>query len=114
MNRKHEPKNDFFYSFVMFAMFAVVVFSVAAEFIDRHPEASFVDTNEALEAREMAANADAHDLCSSARELEVEMDREGPTSQWRSHPLVWLPAYRCVNDNVRNAARPRAPAASAA
>lgn len=62
MNRKHEPKNDFFYSFVMFAMFAVVVFNVAAEFIDRHPEASFVDTNEALEPRAMAANADAQDV----------------------------------------------------
>jgi hypothetical protein len=60
MKRKHEQKNDFFYSFVMFAMFAVVVFTVAAEFIDRHPEASFVDTNEAIGPREMAANADAH------------------------------------------------------
>ncbi len=60
MKRKHEAKNDFFYAFVMFAMFAVVVFNVAAEFLDRHPEAFFVDTNEAVEPRVMAANADAH------------------------------------------------------
>jgi hypothetical protein len=62
MKRKHEQKNDFFYSFVIFAMFAVVVFNVAAEFIDRHPEAFFVDTNEALEPREISANADACDF----------------------------------------------------
>ncbi len=31
MKRKHEAMNDFFYAFVMFAMFAVVVFNVAAE-----------------------------------------------------------------------------------
>ena len=43
MKRKHEAKNDFFYAFVMFAMFAVVVFNVAAEFFDRYPEAVFVD-----------------------------------------------------------------------
>ena len=60
MKRKHVAKNDFFYAFVMFAMFAVVVFNVAAEFFDRNPEAFFVDTNEAVEPREMAANADAH------------------------------------------------------
>ena len=60
MKHKHEAKNDFFYAFVMFAMFAVVVFNVAAEFFHRYPEAYFVDTNEAAEAREMAANADAH------------------------------------------------------
>jgi hypothetical protein len=60
MKRKHEQKNDFFYSFVMLAMFVVVVFNVAAKFIDGHPEASFVDTNETFEPREMAANADAH------------------------------------------------------
>ena len=43
----------------MFAMFAVVVFNVAAEFIDRHPEAFFVDTDRGSEPRAMAANADA-------------------------------------------------------
>jgi len=66
MNRKHEPKNDFFYSLVMFAMFAVVVFSVAAEFIDRHPEAFFVDTNEALKPRELAANVDVRAIAANA------------------------------------------------
>ena len=60
MKRKHEAKNDFFYAFVMFAMFAVVVFNVAAEFFDRNPEAFFVDFNEAVEPRVMAAEADAH------------------------------------------------------
>jgi len=60
MKRKHEAKNDFFYAFVMFAMFAVVVFSVAAEFFEHHPEAYFVDFNEAVEPHVMAANADAH------------------------------------------------------
>jgi hypothetical protein len=60
MKRKHEAKNDFFYAVVMFAMFAVMMFNVAAEFFHRYPEAYFVDTNEAGEAREMAANADAH------------------------------------------------------
>jgi hypothetical protein len=59
MKRKPEAKNDFFYAFVMFAMFAVVVFNVTAEFFDRHPEAFFVDTDEAAESRAMAANADA-------------------------------------------------------
>jgi hypothetical protein len=60
MKRKHEAKNDFFYAFVMFAMFTVVVFNVAAEFFDRFPEAYFVDFNEAVEPRVMAADADAH------------------------------------------------------
>jgi hypothetical protein len=59
MNRKHEAKNDFFYAFVMFAMFAVVVFNVAAEFYAVFPEAYFVDFNEAREPRVMAAKADA-------------------------------------------------------
>jgi hypothetical protein len=41
-------------------MFAVVVFNVAAEFVARYPEAYFVDTNEAVEPRVMAAEADAY------------------------------------------------------
>jgi hypothetical protein len=60
MERKHEAKNDFFYAFVMFAMFAVAVFNVAAEFFHRYPEAYFVDFNEAVAPRVMAAEADAH------------------------------------------------------
>lgn len=60
MKRKHEAKNDFFYAFVMFAMFAVVVFNVAAEFVERYPEAYFVDFNEAVEPHVMAARADAY------------------------------------------------------
>jgi hypothetical protein len=60
MERKHEAKNDFFYAFVMFAMFAVAVFNVAAEFFHRYPEAYFVDFNEAVQPRVMAAKADAH------------------------------------------------------
>jgi len=60
MKRKHEAKNDFFYAFAMFAMFAVVVFNVAAQFLDNRPEACLVDFNEAVEPRVMAAEADAH------------------------------------------------------
>jgi len=60
MNRKPEAKNDFFYALVIFAMFAVVVFNVAAEFFAHYPEAYFVDFNEAVEPRVMAAEADAH------------------------------------------------------
>jgi hypothetical protein len=59
MERKREAKNDFFYAVVMFAMFAVVVFNVAAEFVAKYPEAYFVDFNEAVEPRVMAAEADA-------------------------------------------------------
>ena len=57
---KREAKNDFFYAFVMFAMFAVMVFNVAAEFFALYPEAYFVDFNEAVEPREMAVKANAH------------------------------------------------------
>jgi len=60
MYRKRDAKNDFFYAFVMFAVFAVVVFNVAAEFVAYYPEAYFVDFNEADEARVMVAEADAH------------------------------------------------------
>jgi hypothetical protein len=60
MNRKHEAKNDFFYAFVMVAMFAVVVFNVAAAVFEYRPEAYFVDLNGADEPRVMAAEADAH------------------------------------------------------
>ena len=60
MKRKHEAKNDFFYAFVMFAMFAVVVFNVAVEFFEHHPEAYLVDFNEAVEPHVMAAKSDAH------------------------------------------------------
>ena len=61
MNRKHRAKkDDFFYAFVMFAMFAVVVFNVAAEFVANDPEAFFVDFNEAVAPRVMVAKADAH------------------------------------------------------
>jgi hypothetical protein len=59
MNRKRDAKNDFFYAFVMFAMFAVVVFNVAAEFYAHFPEAYFVDFSEAEAPRVMAAEADA-------------------------------------------------------
>jgi hypothetical protein len=58
--KRNEAKNDFFYAFVMFAMFAVVVFNVAAEFVARYPEAYFVDFNEAVAPRVMAAKADAY------------------------------------------------------
>jgi hypothetical protein len=60
MYRKRDAKNDFFYAFVMFAMFAVVVFNVAAEFAALVPEAYFVDFNEAVQPRLMLAEADAH------------------------------------------------------
>jgi len=60
MDRKYEAKNDFFYACVMFAMFAVAVFNVAAEFYQRYPEAYFVDFNEAAQPRVMFAKADAH------------------------------------------------------
>jgi hypothetical protein len=59
MYRKREAKNDFFYALVMFAMFAVVVFNVAAEFVARHPEAYFVYIDEAAQPRVMAAEVDA-------------------------------------------------------
>ena len=58
--KRNEAKNDFFYAFVMFAMFAVVVFNVAAEVFARYPEAYFVDFNEAVAPRVMAAKADAY------------------------------------------------------
>jgi hypothetical protein len=58
--KRNEAKNDFFYAFVIFAMFAVVVFNVAAEFFARYPEAYFVDFNEAVEPRVMVAKADVH------------------------------------------------------
>lgn len=60
MYRKRDAKNDFFYGLVLFAVFAVVVFNVAAEFVAHFPEAYFVDFNEAVEPRVMAAEADAH------------------------------------------------------
>ena len=84
MKRKHEQKNDFFYSFVMFAMFAVVVFSVAAEFVDRHPEAFFVDTNEALEPREMVANVGDSSVASGrgSPSYSVERTRRFVASIW--------------------------------
>lgn len=59
MDRKRDAKNDFFYAFVMVAMFAVVVFNVVAGFYAHFPEAYFVDFNEAVAPRVMAANADA-------------------------------------------------------
>jgi hypothetical protein len=34
-----EPKNDFFYGLVIFAMLAVLVFSVAAGYLDRNGRA---------------------------------------------------------------------------
>lgn len=60
MYRKRDAKNDFFYALVMFAMFAVVVFNVAAEFAALVPEAYFVDFNEATRPLLMVAEADAH------------------------------------------------------
>jgi hypothetical protein len=60
MYRKRDAKNDFFYALVMFAMFAVVVFNVAAEFAALVPEAHFVDFDEAVQPRLMLAEADAH------------------------------------------------------
>jgi hypothetical protein len=59
MKRKLEAKNDLFYAFVMFAMFAVAMPNVAAEFFHRYPEAFFVDFNQAVEPRVMAAEVDA-------------------------------------------------------
>ena len=59
MKRKPEAKNDLFYAFVMFAMFAVALLNVAAEFFHRYPEAFFVDFNQAVEPRVMAAEVDA-------------------------------------------------------
>jgi len=58
--KRNEAKNDFFYAFVMFAMFAVVVFNVAAEFVARYPEAYFVGFNEAAAPRVMTTKADAY------------------------------------------------------
>jgi DNA-directed RNA polymerase specialized sigma24 family protein len=60
MYRKRDAKNDFFYAFVMFAMFAVVVFNVAAELVALVPEAYFADFDEAARPRLMLAEADAH------------------------------------------------------
>jgi hypothetical protein len=60
MYRKREAKNDFFYACVVFAMFAAVVFNVAAEFVAHFPEVYFVDVDEASRPRVMAAKADAH------------------------------------------------------
>jgi hypothetical protein len=60
MFRKHGAKNDFFYALVMFAMFAVAVFNIVAEFYAHFPEAYFVDFNGVDEPRVMAAEADAH------------------------------------------------------
>lgn len=60
MYRKRDAKNDFFYAFVMFAVFAVVVFNVAAEFVAYFPEAYFVDFDEADRPRVVVAEADAH------------------------------------------------------
>ena len=57
---KRDEKNDFFYAFVLFAVFAVVVFNVAAEFVAHFPEAYFVDFNEADRPRVVVAEADAH------------------------------------------------------
>ena len=59
MYRKRDAKNDFFYGLVLFAVFAVVVFNVAAE-LAHFPEAYFVDFNEAVQPRLMVAKADAH------------------------------------------------------
>jgi hypothetical protein len=60
MYRKRDAKNDFFYALVVFAVFAVVVFNVAAEFAALVPEAYFVDFNEAVRPLLMLAEADAH------------------------------------------------------
>ena len=60
MYRKRDAKNDFFYGLVLCAVFAVVVFNVAAEFAAHLPEAYFVDFNEAVQPRLMVAEADAH------------------------------------------------------
>ena len=60
MYRKRDAKNDFFYGLVLFAVFAVVVFNIAAELVAHFPEAYFVDFNEAVQPRQMVAEADAH------------------------------------------------------
>ena len=43
MKRKHEAKNDFFYAFVMFAMFAVVVVQCRGGVLRSLSRAYFVD-----------------------------------------------------------------------
>lgn len=60
MYRKYEAKEDFFYACVVFAMLAVMVVSVAVEFFAIYPEAYSVYFDEAVEPREMAAEADVH------------------------------------------------------
>jgi hypothetical protein len=59
MKRKRDAKNDAFYAVAMFAMFAAVLFNVAAGFYAHFPEAYFMDFNEAEPPRVMAAGADA-------------------------------------------------------
>ena len=59
MYRKRQAKNDFFYAFVMVAMFAVAVFNIAAAFFEHYPVAYFANFNEADRSRVMAAEADA-------------------------------------------------------
>ncbi|MGZ8253393.1 MAG: hypothetical protein ACXW2G_03440 [Burkholderiaceae bacterium] len=60
MYRKRDAKNDFFYALVMVAVFAVVVFNVAAELAALVPEVYFADFDEAVQPRAMVAEADAH------------------------------------------------------
>jgi hypothetical protein len=48
-------KNDFFYAFVMFAMFAVMVFHVAVEFFGHQQEVYFAQAREAVAPRAAAA-----------------------------------------------------------
>lgn len=59
MKHKPEAKNDFLHAFVMFTMFAAVVFGVAGEFVHRFPEAFLVDFNETVEPRVMTAKVGA-------------------------------------------------------
>jgi hypothetical protein len=80
MKRKHEAKNDFFYAFVMFAMFAVVVFNVAVEFFEYHPEAYFVDFNEAVEPSCDGRECRRACRCGSARGVKVMMTTRSPAS----------------------------------
>jgi hypothetical protein len=52
-------KNDFFYAFVMFAMFAVMVFHVAVEFFGHQREVYFARAGEAMQPRAARAEVDA-------------------------------------------------------
>ena len=72
MKHKPETKNDFFHAFVMFTMFAAVVFGVAGEFVHRFPEAMLVDFNETVEPRAMSAEVDARAVATTRMAVVIE------------------------------------------